>query len=242
LSGLEVLYQDEHLVVIAKPAGLPSVPTADASRPSVVRRLEAWLAARGGPARLGVHQRLDRDTSGVMVFTKSTAADPGLAAQFASGAVRKTYLALVRRPQRPVRRQWRVETHIARVGRGRMASVEVGGVRALTEFRVVRVFRTALLIEARPRTGRKHQIRVHLAGGGFPILGDATYGTPWHLAPRGLLHAASLEFLHPVTAQRLFVEAPMPADFAAALRALARPQSPRKGQVRRRKPGRASRH
>lgn len=193
------------------------MPTADPSRPSLVRELERELRERDGIESLGVHQRLDRDTTGVVLFTKRAAANPGLAAQFAAGSVRKTYLALVRRPRGKLRRNWSCETRLTRVGRGRMASVAAGGAVARTEFRVVREFPAALLIEARPRTGRKHQIRVQLSESRMPILGDITYGPRVKAAARCLLHAARLELLHPVTGRKLVIESPLPGDFQAAL-------------------------
>lgn len=220
-----VLYEDEHLIVVEKPAGLPTVPTADPARPSLVRELEAERAGRGHPGALGVHQRLDRDTSGIVLFATSAEANPGLARQFEAGEVRKTYLALVARPRRKPPATWTVESRLERAGKGRMASVAEGGAAARTEFRIAGEWPLALLVEARPRTGRKHQIRVHLADSGLPILGDATYGGASPAASRSLLHAARLELRHPVTGAALRFESALPEDFAAALAALERSQA-----------------
>jgi len=193
------------------------VPTADPSRPSLVRELERELREHKGTEYLGVHQRLDLDTTGIILFTKTAAANPGLAAQFAAGRIKKTYLALVRRPRGKLRRNWSCESRLKRVGRGRMASVADGGVVARTQFRVVRDWPTAVLVEARPRTGRKHQIRVHLAESRMPILGDVTYGPHVKSAARCLLHASRLELVHPVNGRKLVIESPLPVDFERAL-------------------------
>lgn len=237
MSALTILFEDADLIAVDKPPGLPTVPTADPARPSLVRQLEAELRERGFRGTLGVHQRLDRDTSGVVMFTKTPEANPGLARQFAAGEVRKTYLALVARPRRTLREAWSVESRIGRVGKGRMASVATGGQPARTDFRLVGRWPLALLVEARPRTGRTHQIRVHLAESGLPVLGDAVYGGVSRGAERSLLHAAVLELRHPVTGAPLRIESPLPAAFAAARAALARAQAlrPRGRPVRRRR-------
>jgi RluA family pseudouridine synthase len=225
VKRLVVLYEDAHVIVVEKPAGLPTVPTADPARPSLVRLLEAELLAKGAGVSLGVHQRLDRDTSGIVLFAKSSEANRGLARQFEAGEVLKTYLALVARPRKTPRASWIVESRIDRVGKGRRASVAEGGALARTEFRVAGEWPLALLIEARPRTGRTHQIRVHLAESGLPILGDETYGGASPAATRGLLHAARLELRHPVTGEPLRLESALPADFGNALAALERSQA-----------------
>ncbi len=241
MSALVVLYEDADVIAVDKPPGVPTVPTADPARPSLVRRLEAELRAGGLEGVLGVHQRLDLETSGVVMFAKTAAANPGLARQFEAGEVRKTYLALVARPRRMPAPTWSVESRIARAGKGRMASVAEGGALARTDFRLAEEWPRALLVEARPRTGRKHQIRVHLADSGLPILGDTVYGGASRAAERCLLHAARLELRHPVTGEPLRIESGLPAAFADARAALERsdararalrPRRPR-GRVRR---------
>jgi 23S rRNA-/tRNA-specific pseudouridylate synthase len=179
-------------------------PTADRARPSLTTALESWLAAAGRAIRLGVHQRLDRDTSGVVAFALSPAANRGLAAAFATHAVEKTYHALTVRPRGRVPAAWEDAT-------------PVEGRPAHTAFRVERALSHALLVEARPRTGRRHQVRVHLAGAGLPLLGDIAHGGP--PASRVFLHARGLVLPHPVTGEPLRLESPWPADFQAAVEA-----------------------
>jgi RluA family pseudouridine synthase len=221
LDARHVLYEDAALVAVDKPPGLPMHATADATRAHLVGLVEALVASRGGPTpRLGVHQRLDRDTSGVVLFTKDAAANAPLARAFAGREVEKTYLALCRRPKTLPPRAWS--------SRGDVADAS-----AETAFRVREVLPGALLVEARPKTGRKHQIRVHLAEARMAILGDDVYGvgaTPE--APRILLHAARLALRHPLSGLALVIESPLPADFRRALAALRRPEVSR-GRSRR---------
>jgi 23S rRNA pseudouridine1911/1915/1917 synthase len=202
LAPERILYEDEWLIAVDKPAGLPTHVGADRLRPNLVDAVERVLGARGASDRLGVHQRLDRDTSGVVLFAKSAAANPGLAAAFGERRVVKVYRALTARPPRAASR-WTSDD-------------DVHGQPAQTDFEVLATLPRALLLEARPRTGRKHQIRVHLALAGMPILGDRRYGGAAPGLPhaaRVMLHAARLELLHPVTLSRLVLESPEPPDF-----------------------------
>lgn len=211
-----VLFADQWLIAIDKPAGLPTVPTADPRRDSLVRQAERWLRARGQAGRLGVHQRLDLDTSGVVLFTLAREADGGLARAFADRAIEKVYLALVRRPPSgalPPRLEGRVEAGPTERP-------------AVTRIDVIGDLGPALLVEARPLTGRKHQIRVHLARAGAPLLGDLRYGGPAAAGglpvPRVMLHARRLALAHPVTGQPLAIDSPVPPDFAGLLAGLTR--------------------
>jgi RluA family pseudouridine synthase len=228
-----ILFEDEWLIVVDKPAGLPTQPTLDAGRASVFGTLKEFLAQRdGGETYLGLHHRLDRDTSGVLLFTKDQRANAGTTALFAEKKAQKTYQALaVGGPTCPD--TWDVENHLGVVGRVGKASkfgeVHSGGDPAQTSFRLLERFSGALLVEAQPHTGRTHQIRVHLAGCGHPIFGDGLYGGPMQLrpahggavqVPRVLLHAERLEFPHPVTWHTVTVSSPLPADFAECLQAL----------------------
>jgi RluA family pseudouridine synthase len=228
-----ILFEDEWLVVVDKPAGLPTQPTLDAARASVFGTLAEYLRQRdGGKPYLGLHHRLDRDTTGVLLFTKDPEANPGVAALFAGRAMQKTYQALAAAgPECPD--EWEVRNHLGVVGRtgksSRFGAVRSGGDPAQTSFRVLERLGEALRIEARPHTGRTHQIRVHLAEGGHPILGDVFYGGPAALPGRRgetvplarvLLHAATLCFQHPVTQAKLVIDSPLPADFAACRRLL----------------------
>jgi RluA family pseudouridine synthase len=230
LTARDVLFEDEFVIAVNKPAGLPTQPTVDPDRPSLVASIKRYLArGRGeraaGEAYLGIHQRLDRDTSGVVLFAKDPSANKGLAAQFEGRAVEKVYLAWVR-PARGLRTdRWRESGRLGpAAGKPpRMRVVREGGQAAVTDFEVRRRLAHAWLLEARPRTGRKHQIRVHLAAAGQPILGDVLYGGASRLSgerlPRPLLHAASLELKHPVTGAPMKIESPLPQDFARVMRA-----------------------
>jgi RluA family pseudouridine synthase len=230
----QVLFEDEWLLVVDKPAGMPTQPTLDARRPSVFSTLQEFIRQRdGGTPYLGLHHRLDRDTSGVLLFTKDQKANAGTAALFSGKTMHKTYQALtIAGAACPD--SWEVKNYLGVIGRVGKASkygaVRSGGDPAQTSFRVLERFPGALLIEARPHTGRTHQIRVHLTEGGHPIFGDAFYGGPMQLpagpgggmvaAPRVMLHAAALEFLHPVTKAPLLIRSPLPADFEACLRSV----------------------
>lgn len=200
-----ILYADEDLLAVDKPAGLPMHANLDESRPHLVGLL--------GEPYLGIHQRLDRDTSGVVVFARSLRANAGLARQFEQRLVRKSYHALAVR--RPCPKEWRESRPLGDPAR-KGGPVTVGrGKPAETLFRVLRTLPAALLIEARPLTGRKHQIRAHLAAAGLPLLGDPLYGGP--PGPRALLHACRLELAHPVTGEPLVLESPYPEDFCLLL-------------------------
>jgi RluA family pseudouridine synthase len=224
---LIVLYEDDDLVAVDKPPGLPTVPTADARRPSVVSVLKGQFARRAGiPAEavyLGVHQRLDVETSGVVVFTKRPQANQALAHAFGTHAARKCYLALTARPTALPPMRWTVDRPANQSQAPGASGVEPRA--AVTEFTVTEVLAQALIVEARPLTGRKHQVRIHLASCGLPILGDASYGGPSRvgraLVPRVMLHAARLEIVKPATGAPLVIEAPTPRDFEEMIAALA---------------------
>jgi len=232
-----ILHEDDWLIVVDKPAGLPTQPTIDASRPSVFSELKAFLEARpGGCPYLGLQHRLDRDTSGVLLFTKDPKINAAAGALFSEKTAQKTYLALCV-ASAPIPDTWEVKNYLGIVGKQGKASqfgaVRSGGDPAQTSFRVLERFTGAALIEALPRTGRTHQIRVHLAGSGLPILGDTLYGGPVSLklpsgtrlnAPHFFLHASSLAFRHPQTQEELKISASLPADFEDCLRRLSPPR------------------
>jgi RluA family pseudouridine synthase len=227
IEARDVLYEDASLIAVDKPPGIPTQPTLDPARPSLYLLVRGLLEGRGGAAAgsayLGIHQRLDRDTSGVVLFTKSADANPGVAALFAARRVEKTYHALVARPPRLPPRSWCIEGRLDPGGRrGRPRVVASGGLAARTDFLVARVLARGLLVEARPLTGRKHQIRVQLAAAGLPILGDPLHGGPSAAgrAPRLMLHAARLAFRHPASGTPVVVESPWPEDFLGVFREL----------------------
>jgi 23S rRNA pseudouridine1911/1915/1917 synthase len=214
LDAARILHEDAAVIAVDKPPRLPTVATADPRRVHLVGLVERLLGSRG----LAVHQRLDQDTSGVVLFVKDPAANAGVAAQFAAHTVEKTYLALTVRPARLPAPRWRAESGTA-----------------VTDFVLVEALPRGLLVEAHPRTGRKHQIRIHLAEAGMPILGDARYGGDAAAAPRVMLHAARLRLLHPLSGASLSIASPVPADFQAVLDGLRSKRAPARDPRRRRR-------
>jgi 23S rRNA pseudouridine1911/1915/1917 synthase len=218
LERSRLLYADADLAAVDKPAGVPSQPTLTSDTGTLPELVGALL---GAPVTL-VH-RLDRETSGVTVFARTRAAAAALAEAFRSGTPAKTYLALCARPPAPP--AGRVDAPLGKdPARAGLRRVTPGGDPAATGYRTLRAGPLAALVEARPETGRTHQIRVHLAHLGAPLLGDARYGGPRRVGevaiPRVMLHARRLELVHPATGAPLALEAPVPDDFAAAERAL----------------------
>ncbi len=292
---LEVVFEDEALLVVNKPAGMPTHPSCGHARGTLANAMAFHCAGRlsglNGPVRPGIVHRLDMDTSGVILVAKSDPVHRELARQFAAREVSKTYVAIVHGAMRPPAGV--IDRDLGRhpVKRKQQAVLRSGGRNAVTEYRTAERFlvpgswflvqrprtrnqepgtRNSLsLVELRPKTGRTHQIRVHLASSGCPILCDGLYGREtafpagtgtgteveggrWkvegsdartkspppstlHLPPstsigplstavisRQALHAAAIEFTHPVSGQRVSFAAPPPADFAAALELLRR--------------------
>jgi 23S rRNA pseudouridine1911/1915/1917 synthase len=218
LERARLLYADADVAAVDKPAGVPAQPTLTTDRGTLPELVGALL---GAPVTL-VH-RLDRETSGVTIFARSPAAAAALAEAFRTGAPEKTYLALCARAPSPP--EGRVDTPIGKdPARAGLRRVHGTGDAAATRFRTLRAGPQAALVEASPETGRTHQIRVHLAHLGAPLLGDPRYGGPRRVGevsiPRVLLHARRLEVTHPLTGARLVLEAPVPEDFLAAERAL----------------------
>ena len=219
-----VLFEDEHLLVIDKPAGMVVHPGAGNREHTLVNALLshcASLSGIGGKERPGIVHRLDKETSGCLVVAKNDATHRDLSRQFAARTVKKTYLALVAGrlknqigtidapiERHPVHRQ---RMSVARSSRGRSA---------LTEYRVLRSSREMSLVECALHSGRTHQIRVHLHHLGNPVLGDKLYAARRASGyPRQMLHAWRLGFSHPATTEWSEFEAPLPDDFRGALSA-----------------------
>jgi 23S rRNA pseudouridine1911/1915/1917 synthase len=227
---LEVLYEDEDLIVVDKPAGLVVHPGPGHLRGTLVNALLhrcGDLAGIGGVLRPGIVHRLDRGTSGVLVAAKHDQAHLALADQFREHRVERVYLALARGT--PGEASGRIERPIGRHHRDRkrMSVSTRAGRPALTAWSVRRRYPAsgATLLEVRPETGRTHQIRVHLASTGLPIVGDTVYGRSRGKAfaiTRPALHAAVLGFDHPRSGERHRFEAPLPPDFADLLDVLTR--------------------
>ncbi|MFA5889607.1 MAG: RluA family pseudouridine synthase [Actinomycetota bacterium] len=221
---IHAVFEDEWLIVLSKPAGLVVHPAPGHPSGTLVNALLARAGARpmGGDAnRPGIVHRLDAGTSGLMIVAKDAGAHARLVEQMSARQVTRVYLALVE--GLPDTETATIDAPVGRSPRERTKmGVVAGGRPAVTRFRVVERHAGTALLEVRPETGRTHQIRVHLSAAGYPVVGDPTYGGTKALAARlGLdrpfLHAAHLEFDHPVTGARLVLEDELPAELAAAL-------------------------
>ena len=218
--ALSVVHEDEHVLVLDKPAGMVVHPGAGHARGTLAAAVLAHAPATagvGGPRRPGVVHRLDKDTSGLLVIAKTPLAYESLTAQLAARTVRRVYAAIVH--GRVAGAEGVIDKPIGRDPRDRtrMAVRPAGqGRRAITRWRVVERFAHFTSVEARLETGRTHQIRVHLASLGHPVAGDSVYGgrrrPPLPVALEGLaLHAAALAFVHPATQQTAQFASPLPA-------------------------------
>lgn len=224
VPGLEVLFSDEHLVVVSKPVGVAAHPSPGWAGPTVTAGLAALghQLALGGPAeRQGIVHRLDVGTTGAMVVAKSELAYAGLKRAFAERTVDKRYHALVQGHPDPS--SGSIDAPIGRhPRRDGLFAVVAGGKPSITHYATVEAFRAVSLLDVDLETGRTHQIRVHMAAVRHPCVGDISYGADPTLAARlGLsrqwLHAARLSFTHPATGERVAFEAEYPADLAHAL-------------------------
>jgi 23S rRNA pseudouridine1911/1915/1917 synthase len=231
---LVIAYEDEHLLVVDKPAGLVVHPAAGNRDGTLVNALlhhcKGSLSGIGGVARPGIVHRIDKDTSGLLLVAKHDLAHERLAKQFADHSIDRRYLAIVSDLPRtaggvidaPLARSSHDRKKIAIVGEGR-------GKRAVTHWRRLAPLREAALVECRLETGRTHQVRVHMASIGHPLIGDPVYGKArkshrellkslgFH---RQALHAAHLGFVHPVTKDRLSFDSALPSDMQELFRAL----------------------
>jgi 23S rRNA pseudouridine1911/1915/1917 synthase len=218
--GLRVAYEDEHMLVVDKPAGVVVHPGAGHTTGTLVHGLLARGAAGGDEDRPGIVHRLDRDTSGLLVVARSDEAHRRLRRMVARRELERTYLTLVR--GRPRSRAGRIQAPIGRDRRDpTRQSLDTDNPRdAVTHFELVEQLGEYALLRVRLETGRTHQIRVHLAAIGLAVVGDAVYGAPEPTLGRQFLHACRLAFTHPFTGARVDVESPLPADLAGHLEAL----------------------
>jgi 23S rRNA pseudouridine1911/1915/1917 synthase len=215
---LEILYEDDDLIVLAKPPGLSVHPSPTSNAPTLVHGLLAHsreLSRVGGEFRPGIVHRLDKDTSGALLVAKKDSVHHRLQAQIQSRVAKRTYWAWVRGV--PKEERFTVRTWLGRhpKNRKKRAVLEPGAPdarEAITHVRTVTTFARAALLECELETGRTHQIRVHLAYVGLPILGDSTYGVPHPAIARQALHAVRIQFEHPTDGRVLAFEAPLPAD------------------------------
>ena len=231
--ALTIVFEDEHLLVVDKPAGLVVHPAAGNFDGTLVNALlhhcGGSLSGIGGVARPGIVHRIDKDTSGLLVVAKTDVAHEGLAKQFAAHSIDRRYLAIV--TGIPRLSEGTVDAPLARSSANRKKITIVGegrGKRAVTHWRRLKPLRDASLVECRLETGRTHQVRVHMASFGHPLLGDPVYGrskTHGKLLKelqfqRQALHATELGFTHPVTKHRLSFASPMPPDMQELFNAL----------------------
>lgn len=225
---LQIVFEDAHLIVVDKPAGLVVHPAAGNLDGTLVNALlhhcKGQLSGIGGIARPGIVHRIDKDTSGLLVVAKTDVAHEGLARQFADHSIERTYHAIV--AGRPVPPTGTIDARIGRsdINRKKMAilpSSSSRGKTAVTHYRTLEVFDDCTLVECRLETGRTHQVRVHMASIGHMLLGDPVYGrTPLplravlksHDFSRQALHARELGFAHPVTQERLHFTSDLPED------------------------------
>jgi 23S rRNA pseudouridine1911/1915/1917 synthase len=231
--SLQVVFEDEHLIVIDKPAGMVVHPAAGNPDGTLVNALlhhcAGNLSGIGGVARPGIVHRIDKDTSGLLVAAKTDRAHEGLAKQFAAHSIDRRYKAIVAgRPNAA----GKIEANLARsdANRKKIAIVSAGrGKHAVTYYQLCQVMRDSALVECRLETGRTHQVRVHMASIGHPLLGDPVYGRTRgsHREllkrlgfERQALHAARLGFLHPIDRRSLAFDSRMPDDMQELLSAL----------------------
>jgi 23S rRNA pseudouridine1911/1915/1917 synthase len=215
---LRIAYEDEHLVVVDKPAGLVVHPAPGHATGTLVHGLLAHDVAGGDDERPGIVHRLDRDTSGLLVVARSEQAHQRLQSLVRRHELERHYLALV--VGRPRSRSGRIEAPIGRDRREPMRhSLDTDTPReAVTHFTVLELLPRHALLDVKLETGRTHQIRVHLGAVDLPVAGDPVYGRPGELGlERQFLHAARLAFTHPFSAERMDVRSPLPPDLDAAL-------------------------
>jgi 23S rRNA pseudouridine1911/1915/1917 synthase len=232
--ALEIVFEDDHLLVVDKPAGMVVHPAAGNFDGTLVNALLHHCAGRlsgiGGVARPGIVHRIDKDTSGLLVVAKTDVAHEGLAAQFARHSIDRRYLAIVAGV--PVPMAGTIDAPLARssANRKKIAVVKDGrGKRAATHYRIMQPLKGSALVECRLETGRTHQVRVHMASIGHPLLGDPVYGGS-QAAHRELLkrldfhrqalHAAELGFIHPVSKANLSFKSALPSDIQELFGAL----------------------
>jgi 23S rRNA pseudouridine1911/1915/1917 synthase len=229
--SLDIVFEDEHLIVVDKPAGLVVHPAAGHADGTLVNALlhhcHGKLSGIGGVQRPGIVHRIDKDTSGLLVVAQSDAAHEGLAKLFAAHDIERRYLAIVSGVPAPPAGTVRTQIGRSTINRKKMAVLpENKGKHAVTHYRMIESFGKTALVECTLETGRTHQVRVHMAHIGHPLIGDSTYSNrqnPYRIGPnrskfeRQALHAASLGFKHPVTGETLRFESRLPEDMQLLL-------------------------
>ncbi|MCQ2740820.1 MAG: RluA family pseudouridine synthase [Alphaproteobacteria bacterium] len=234
---LEILYQDEDIVVVNKPAGMVVHPAVGTPDHTMVNALLYWckdLSGIGGVLRPGIVHRIDKETSGILVVAKNDTAHKFLCEQFAEHSIDRTYYAFCFGVPDPEKGTIEGDIGRSRTDRKKMAIVTSGGKKAVTHYQVVENFKNACsLVKCNLETGRTHQIRVHLSSKGCGLIGDKTYGHSKKISvkgvspeakkiieefPRQALHAQSLGFIHPTTKEKMYFETPLPEDLESLLK------------------------
>ncbi|MDD5485991.1 MAG: RluA family pseudouridine synthase [Dehalococcoidales bacterium] len=220
---LDIIYEDDDIIVVDKPAGLSVHPGPGHPDKTLVNAVLGYApnVSGGEEGRPGIVHRLDKDTSGIIIIARHPKAHLCLVKQFKNREVKKTYIALVKGRLSP--ETGFIEAPIGR-NRSHRKKMAIAGIKngreARTGYRVKEYINEFTLLEVMPETGRPHQIRVHLAAIGHPILGDSTYGTGSGVLPRQFLHASKIEFRLPSSGKGVVFETPLPPDLEEALAAL----------------------
>ena len=232
--ALDVVFEDDHLIIVNKPAGLVVHPAAGHNDGTLVNALlhhcQGQLSGIGGVQRPGIVHRIDKDTSGLLVVAKSDAAHEGLAKLFAAHDIERKYIAIVNGIPAPPAGTVRTQIGRSTTNRKKMAVLpETKGRHAVTHYRMIEAFAKTAMVECTLETGRTHQVRVHMAHIGHPLIGDSVYSNRqnhYKIGPnqakfdRQALHAASLGFIHPITGETLRFECGIPEDMQLLLRQL----------------------
>ena len=218
-----ILHLDAQVVVVAKPAGISTVPYDEDERGTLDQLVMETISERGRRAPLGIVHRIDKETSGVLVFARTTAAKQHLKNQFRFHTVGRRYLAIAHGAAQTATIKSRLVPDRGDGRRGSIDSEELGR-EAITHVKWLETLRGATLIACRLETGRTHQIRIHLSERGNPLVGERVYSKNYRgeliPAPRLMLHARELDFEHPSTGERVHFEQPLPADFESTLASL----------------------
>ncbi len=212
LRKTDILFEDEFLIAVNKPAGLPSQATLDPTRDHMYAATQRYLKN----TYVGLHHRLDRDTSGVLLMTKKKSANAPIAKLFSQREIHKTYLCLC---AKPLKEKWQRKSYLKKE-KMKVIETKSGGDLAITDFETIASSNNLSLVQAKPKTGRMHQIRVHCQAEKIPILGDSLYGSiendqrcVGRNIKRCMLHAYQLEFEHFQSREKIKIQANLPADF-----------------------------
>ncbi len=220
---IEVVYEDEDVIVVNKPAGMVVHPACGNPNGTLVNALlhhSKSLSKGGDPARPGIVHRLDKDTSGLMVVCKNDRAHTILSRQFMKHQIERVYWVVVSGVVQHEEMRAKDSLGRSETNRKKVVVKQEGGKPAVTNFRVLKRFSNATLLEAKPETGRTHQIRVHLQALGYPVLGDLMYGVHSDGIDRQALHAKELGFTHPTKLKKTHFDSMLPPDMKLLLKRL----------------------